>query len=232
MSAALYRLGQWCFRRRRYVAAGWVLVIVVLAVVAVSVKQPTSNSDHHPRTESQQALNLLDQKFPGTGGAQAQVVFSVPAPESLTDASDRQAVEATLAELAKLPQVVGVTDPYQSGTVSKNGRIAYAVVAYPVAVADVTTRPRPRFSPRAARPRRRGSTSTSAGQVAQATTKTDTELIGIVIAFFVLLIGFGSVIAGLLPWSRPLPGWGSPTSPCWPSPGWSASPAPPRSWPP
>jgi RND superfamily putative drug exporter len=37
------------------------------------------------------------------------------------------------------------------------------------------------------------------GQVAQANTKTDTELIGILIAFLVLLIGFGSIIAGLLP---------------------------------
>jgi hypothetical protein len=35
--------------------------------------------------------------------------------------------------------------------------------------------------------------------VAQATTKTDTDAIGILIAFLVLLIGFGSVVAGLLP---------------------------------
>ena len=87
MSAALYRLGQWCFRRRRYVVVGWVLVIAVVAVVAVNVKQPTSNSITIPGTESQQALNLLDQKFPGTGGAQAQVVFSVPTSRSLTQPS-------------------------------------------------------------------------------------------------------------------------------------------------
>ena len=31
-----------------------------------------------------------------------------------------------MAELKKLPQVEGVTDPYQEGTVSQNGRIAYA----------------------------------------------------------------------------------------------------------
>ena len=35
--------------------------------------------------------------------------------------------------------------------------------------------------------------------MAQASTKTDTELIGVLIAFLVLLIGFGSVVAGLLP---------------------------------
>ena len=130
MSSALYRLGRWCFRRRRYVLGAWLLVIVVLGVVAINVKTSTTNSFTIPGTESQQALNLLDEKFPGTGGAQAQVVFSVPEPRSLTDSTERQAVEATVSELRTLPQVVNVTDPYQAGTVSKDGRIAFAVVAY------------------------------------------------------------------------------------------------------
>ncbi len=199
MSAALYRLGQWCFRRRRYVVAAWVLVIVIVAVVAINVKQPTSNSIAIPGTESQQALNLLDQKFPGTGGAQAQVVFSVPASQSLTDAADHQAVEATVAELRKLPQVVDVTDPYQAGTVSKNGRIAYAVVAYPVAVADVSTKAQNALLASGGPAKAVGIDVNFGGQVAQASTKTDTELIGVLIAFLVLLIGFGSVVAGLLP---------------------------------
>ena len=86
----------------------------MLAVVAITVKQPTNDSLAIPGTQSQQALNLLDQKFPGTSGAQAQVVFSVSAPKSPTDPAEHQAVEATLAQLRKLPQVVDVTDPYQT----------------------------------------------------------------------------------------------------------------------
>src|SRR6202050_1946355 len=104
MSSALSRLGRWCFRRRRYVLATWLIVIVVLAVVAINVKQSTTDSFTIPGTQSQQALDLLDQKFPGTGGAQAQVVFSVPAPRSLTDGTERQAVEANVSALRTLPQ--------------------------------------------------------------------------------------------------------------------------------
>jgi RND superfamily putative drug exporter len=199
VSSALFHIGSWCFRHRRWVLSAWVVVIAVLAVVGLSVKQPTTNSFTIPGTESQQALDLLDQKFPGTGGAQAQVVFSVPVGQTLTSASARQAVEATVAELKKLPQVEGVTDPYQEGTVSPNGRIAYANVAYPVAVANVTPHAVSALLASGGPAKAAGITVNFGGQVAQAPTKSDTEIVGIIIAFLVLLIGFGSVIAGLLP---------------------------------
>ncbi len=199
LSSVLYKLGRWCFQRRRYVLAAWVIVIALTAVLAVSLKQPISNAITIPGTESQQALDLLDQKFPGTGGAQAQVVFSVPPGTSLNDPAERQAVEATLAELQKLPQAVGVTNPYDTGTVSKDGRIAYATVAYPVAVADVTTKAQTALLASGGPAKAAGIDVNFGGQVAQATTKTDTDAVGIVIAFLVLLIGFGSVVAGILP---------------------------------
>ncbi|HXW82548.1 MAG TPA: hypothetical protein VEJ84_23830, partial [Acidimicrobiales bacterium] len=94
MSSALFRLGKWSYHHRRLVAGAWVMVIVVLAVLAVSFKQPTNNSLTIPGTQSQDAINLLNQKFPGTGGAQAQVVFSVGPSETLTSPSHRQAIEA------------------------------------------------------------------------------------------------------------------------------------------
>ncbi len=123
----------------------------------------------------------------------------MPAPKSLTDPTEHQAVEATLAQLRKLPQVVDVTDPYQTGTVSKNRQIAYATVAYPVAVADVTPKAQTALLNSGGPAKAAGITVNFGGQVAQASTKSDTDLIGIVIAFLVLLIGFGSVVAGLLP---------------------------------
>jgi putative drug exporter of the RND superfamily len=94
---------------------------------------------------------------------------------------------------------VDVTDPYQTGTVSKNRQIAYATVAYPVAVADVTPRAQTALVDSTAPAKAAGITVNFGGQVAQASTKSDTDLIGIIIAFVVLLIGFGSVVIGLLP---------------------------------
>ncbi len=199
MSGLLFRLGNGCYRHRRLVLAAWVVVIVVLAVLATSVKQPTKNSITIPGTESQRAIDLLNQQFPGAGGAQAQVVFSVPSSQTLTSASNRQAIENTLTELRKLPQVVSVTDPFQAGTISKDGRIAFAVVAYPVAVADVTSRSQAALLASGGPAKAAGISVNFGGQVAQASTKSSTDVIGIIVAFIVLLIGFGSVIVGILP---------------------------------
>lgn len=41
MSSVLHRLGRWRFARRRYVLVTWLVVIAALAVVAISIKQPT-----------------------------------------------------------------------------------------------------------------------------------------------------------------------------------------------
>jgi RND superfamily putative drug exporter len=199
MASGLYRLGRWCFRHRGLVLVVWLVALVGVAVLATTVKQPTSNSFTIPGTQSQQALNLLDQKFPGTGGTQAQVVFSVPSPGTLTDPTHRQAIETTLAQLRKDPQVVLVTDPFQSGTVSKDGRIAYATVAYPVPVGSVTTAARNALLDAGGPAKAAGITVNFGGQVAQASTTSDTESIGILVAFIILLIGFGSVSASLLP---------------------------------
>jgi uncharacterized membrane protein YdfJ with MMPL/SSD domain len=199
MSSALYRLGGWCFRHRWRVIGTWALLIIALASLALSVKQPLGTTVTIPGTEAQQALDLLNEQFPGAGGAQAQVVFSATAPNTLTTPTAQQAVEATLAGIRKDPQVEAVTDPYTSGTVSPSGRIAYAIVAYPVPVANVTTAARNALLDSGGPAEAAGISVNYGGQVVQASTVADTDVIGIIVAFFVLLIGFASFFAALVP---------------------------------
>ena len=69
MDTALFSVGGWCFKHRWWVIATWVVVIVGLASLAFTVKQPVATNVTIPGTEAQQALDLLNQQFPGAGGA-------------------------------------------------------------------------------------------------------------------------------------------------------------------
>ena len=199
MGSFLYRVGSWSVAHRRRVLVVWLVLIVGMGVLASAVKKPTTSEFSIPGTQSQKALDLLNKQFPGTGGAQAKVVFSVSGTNKLTSTQSRQAVQATLANLRKAPQVLSVTNPYEAGTVSASQQIAYATVAYPVDVGKVTAAAKEALLDSGATANKAGIAVNYSGQVAEATNASSTEGLGVLVAFFVLLIAFGSIWAAILP---------------------------------
>src|SRR6478735_3653913 len=98
MSKYLYRLGHWCVRRRRTVLVAWIVVLFGVGVLSSTVGGPLNDQFSIPGTESQQAMDLLEQRFPQQSGSSARVVFAVEEGK-LTDAGNKAGIEATLAEL-------------------------------------------------------------------------------------------------------------------------------------
>jgi hypothetical protein len=115
--------------------AGWLLAFVAIAVGAAAAGGETSSEFSIPGTESQQAFDLLDERFPEQSGTSARVVFSSSDGTPLATSGD--AVSDTLAEAGELDHVIAVTDPFETGTVSADGTIAYATVRYDVEATDI-----------------------------------------------------------------------------------------------
>ena len=140
MATFLYRLGRFSFRRRRLVLMLWIAVLAAVGIGAASVSSNTSDTFSIPGTQSQKALDLLGKEFPqaSADGATARMVFEAPDGQKLTAAAHKAEVESLVAELNSASQVATVSDPYTSGTVSRDGSVAYAQVTYKVAQADVT----------------------------------------------------------------------------------------------
>jgi hypothetical protein len=63
-------------------------VIVIAGALAGALKGHTDDAFNVPRTQSQPALDLLNAKFPGTGGADARIGFEAPRTQA-----DRPAVQ-------------------------------------------------------------------------------------------------------------------------------------------
>lgn len=72
----LRRLGGWSCAHRRLVAGAWIVVVVAVGVLAGALSKPTNDAFNVPGTEAQRALDLLDEHFPGAGGATARLVFA------------------------------------------------------------------------------------------------------------------------------------------------------------
>src|SRR3954470_262652 len=125
MATFLYRLGRFSFRRRRLVLMLWIAVLAVVGIGAMNVSTSTSDSFSLPGTQSQKALDLLEKGFPqaSASGATARVVFEAPKGHTLASGADRTEVQSLIADLKKAPQVANVSDPYQSGLISKSGTI-------------------------------------------------------------------------------------------------------------
>ena len=132
MANRLFRLGGWAFEHRKRVVALWALVLVGVIAAAAAFGGKTNDKFSVPGTESQEAQELLEQKYPAASGTYARLVFAAPKGEKLTDAENKAGVEASLAKAVEAKDVSGVTNPYETKALTEDGRVGYADVIYPV----------------------------------------------------------------------------------------------------
>ena len=199
MATYLYRLGGWAFRRRRTVLLAWITVLGLVVASAAAFSGQTNDRFSVPGTESQQAQDLLEQKFPGAGGASARMVFAAPAGQKVTDQENRDAVDASLAQARTADGVTKVVDPYEAHTISKDGRIAYADVIYPMPADQIDDPARDELAATAAPARDAGLQVEFGGGLVTEESKSNSESMGMMIGFVVLAITLGSLLAAGLP---------------------------------
>jgi len=198
MATYLYRIGGWAFDHRWKTIGMWALVVVAMAAAAFTLKGNTDDKFSVPGTESQRADDLLHKKFPGAGGASARVVFVAPAGEKLTDPANKQAVEASIAKAKKAPQVIKVIDPYAAGTLTRDGRLGFADVIYPVPKEDVDDQARDGLAATADPAEAAGLQVEFSGGLVTQDSKSS-EGAALIIAFIVLAIALASLLAAALP---------------------------------
>ena len=106
MATYLYRLGRWSHDRRRARARRSGSPCSSACRRSPPAFGGTKNNKFEvPGTESQQAQELLEQKYPAASGTYARVVFAAPEGETLKDAENKAAVDATLEEATGAAEV-------------------------------------------------------------------------------------------------------------------------------
>jgi RND superfamily putative drug exporter len=125
----------WCTGHRKTVIIGWIVALIGVGMISSSVGSDFSEEFKLPASDSQEAFDLLETKFPAQSGDTATIVYK--ADGGVESAAVKKKMEGVFTEAAKLPHVSEVASPYAgSGTaaVSDDGKIAYATVQF-----DTTT---------------------------------------------------------------------------------------------
>ena len=193
MSRLLYRLGGSAARHPWRTIGAWVAAVVVILGLAGTVGGALNDDYTIPGSDSQQAYDLLRERFPEMAGADARVV--VHAGDGRLDGA---ALDAAAAELAGMDSVGVVSPP----VLSADGATAIIAVQYDVPVTDFTgDEGLVALEDATASLGDEGYQVAFGGQVpenVQAPGGT-AELIGIGAAIVILLLAFGSVVAAGLP---------------------------------
>jgi uncharacterized membrane protein YdfJ with MMPL/SSD domain len=195
----LYRVGGWAFQNRRKVLAGWLATLVLVVASMAAFSGEFSSKFEVPGTESQQAQDLLTEKYPGAGGASARVVYVAPDGTKLTDDANKAAVMDSVKQASKAKDVVQVVDPYSAKAISKDGTIGYADVIYPMPSDEVPEAAVDQLEASADPAEAAGLQVEFGGGLVAEESAGKSELIGIMVGFLVLAITLGSLVAAGLP---------------------------------
>jgi RND superfamily putative drug exporter len=199
----LGRLAAACYRRRRRVLLCWVILFIGATVVAQVVGTHFEDKFSSGNTPSQQALDILQSRFPSEAGDPAQVVFQGSQP--LTTTPNRAAIESVARQLRTSRHVASVQSPFGPGgsyQISRDGRIGYLTVNFTTTsdrlpasavnqVIDVTQD--------AAHPGLKVALGGSPIETVDGAHPGPAEGIGVTAAILIMLIAFGSVVAMGLP---------------------------------
>ncbi|MGV0838498.1 MMPL family transporter [Mycolicibacterium thermoresistibile] len=210
MATLLYRVGRFGYRHRFLVLGMW-LVLLLAALGTTTLAKPFQSDFSMPGSPSQQAADLLAEKFPEQADmeeiAQAKVVVQA-APGTTLDRPETVArVDALVEDLRALPHVQPqtvvnpLTTPQLAMQVNTDRTIAYLDVVYDQKFVDVSTEQIDAFDAVLQDAGEDGLTVAAtgtlfAGQVPQSGMS---EAIGFVVALLVMVIAFASVVAATLP---------------------------------
>ncbi|MGW6740050.1 MMPL family transporter [Streptomyces sp. NPDC055025] len=203
MATFLYRLGHLAFRKRRWVALMWVAILAATAFAAVKAPAAPDDGFAMPGTESQNAFDLLDQRFPSgnSEGADARLVFVAPDGQKITATRYREAIGEAVTAVAEGGQVATALDPFDAHAVSKDNSTAYSSISYAEKAEDLTDATKKTLTDAADDARDAGLTVEIGGSALGVAPEFGgtTEIIGVAIAAVVLVITFGSFVAAGLP---------------------------------
>ena len=199
----LYKLGFWATNHVKTVLFTTLLLFVVLGGIVAALGMDFDDDMSIPGTSAQDTIKMLQEEFPevGNAGAQIQLVFKAPEGKTLLDADVQQSIAALVKKVEKLKGVEQVYTPDMLQNYNADQTIGFAMAMYDVPSKEVTFDQIDEL---------RALTSMTTDEDIQTElyssetelydleTEMATEVMGVIVAFLILFLTFGSLrLAGM-----------------------------------
>jgi RND superfamily putative drug exporter len=197
-------LAGWCVNHRRLVLLIWAIVLVVSLGLSNAVGTSYSNSFNFPKTDSFDAIKLLQASAPKDSGDTEQIVFATSGGAKVTDPAVKASIDTLIGKIEKLPHVGRVASPYtaQGATqISADKTVAFIPVTLNRQQNLLTESEGKQFVATARSADGPHLQVAVSGQLAELTNPQSFSGtgVGVLLAFVVLILVFGSFFAAILP---------------------------------
>ena len=129
-TGALARMVRACADHPWRTMSAWLVVIVLVVGASNAFGGKLINQFVVPGSDAQNAVDLLEERFPERAGDSTQIVFH--SEDGFESAAARQDIAAAAEAAMGVPGVIGAGDPYsgQAGAISEDGTIAFVDVQF------------------------------------------------------------------------------------------------------
>jgi RND superfamily putative drug exporter len=200
MHRIIRRIGDVSARRPWVTIGVWAVAAAIVMGLAGTAGGAFVDDLVAPGSRSEEAMKLLKERFPEAAGGSAMAVFAAPEGERLE--RHRPAIDAAVARIADVVHVARVIDPFTAGTLSPDGRIGFAEIAFDVPSTELGPEPLAAIADAMEPAREAGVAAELGGDAAfiNAETKTSgAEAAGLLAALVLLVVAFGTIVAALVP---------------------------------
>ncbi|HEX6936053.1 MAG TPA: MMPL family transporter, partial [Actinomycetes bacterium] len=200
MNRFIRRIGDVSARRPWTTIGAWAVLAALVVALSGGLGGAFADDFSAPGSESADAMDLLDERFPAAAGGTAVAVFAAPDGQQLD--SFRPGVESALAQVATIEHVASISDPFETGRVSDDGRVGFAEITLDVPSTEFGRDTAAELVDALAPARAGGVQAEFGGDAAFLNGDEESsgaEVVGLVAALVVLLVAFGTVVAALVP---------------------------------
>ena len=177
----------------------WLPLVIIISFVSNSVGDGFRTEMELPNSDARDAQEMISKVSPSDGGESSQIVIKTTS--SIDDETTKTALNAALAEVAKIPRI-RVLSPYDVPTQVNPARtIAFAQVTTPedMSMEEMTVVAEEIKDITASLRTTSGVTIEYGGQLFRVFAMPESEALGLLAAIIILVLAFGSVIAMGLP---------------------------------